>query len=353
MTESVGHWAGTVAISALVALVVSTSLVWWLLRNARWLGLFDEPNHRSLHERVVPRSGGVGVLVAIVSGWGSIALVSVVVPSGWWMIVVGLMAVAGVSLLDDLRNVQPLARMSVHLFAGMFLVLAGLALPTLQLPGFVVHLGPVLSSVLTLLFISWFINLFNFMDGMDGLAGGMAFFGFTALAVLGVIGGEYTFACACGAVAGAAVGFLFFNFPPAQIFLGDVGSAPLGYLSGSFVVWADYSGVAPLWVGVMIFAPFFLDASVTLLRRLRRRERVWEAHRSHYYQRSVRAGSSQQRTVLAEYALMAGCGVTAVLVLEAPAIVQWFVIGGWSVVFMLCALHVHIRERIADEARAG
>lgn len=348
MTDGAGHEIGAVWAAAVVALVVSALLVWLLARNGRWLGLVDEPNHRSLHERVTPRSGGLGVLLAIICAWGATAAIKVTLPSGFTLIVVALLAVSAVSLVDDLRDVSPMPRLGVHLFAGISPVLGGFALEAIHLPGVALSVGPALGGVLTLLFIGWFINLFNFMDGMDGFAGGMAMFGFATLSILGMSAGEFGFAAACAAVAGAAAGFLLFNFPPARIFLGDVGSAPLGCLVGVLAVWADYSGVAPLWISVMIFAPFFLDATVTLFRRLMRRERVWEAHRSHYYQRSVQAGWSHRRTVLREYLLMAGSAATAVLVIDAAVLHQWAAVGAWLLVYVLCAINVHAREQRAS-----
>lgn len=324
--------------------VVAVIAVYWTMRRAASWGLVDEANHRSLHSGRKPRAGGIGVLLAIVSGWVLAAWFGYP-PANRLILFVAMGAVAVVSFLDDLWDMPPLPRVTVHLLAGLSLLAGGFGLGTLAVPGASVVLGSVASGILTVLFVVWFINLYNFMDGMDGFAGGMTLFGFGALAVLGSMASEPSFATAAGVVAAAAAGFLLFNFPPARVFLGDVGSAPLGFLVATFGLWADAAEIAPIWVTVMVFSPFFLDATVTAGRRVLRRERFWEAHKSHYYQRSVQAGWSHRQTVLAEYALMLGCGVSAILVVSAEVWVQWAAIVGWLLVYLGCVLGVHSRER--------
>jgi UDP-N-acetylmuramyl pentapeptide phosphotransferase/UDP-N-acetylglucosamine-1-phosphate transferase len=154
-------------------------------------------------------------------------------------------------------------------------------------------------------------NLYNFMDGSDGLAGGMALFGFGFYGVAAAWAGDPSFALLCLSVAGAALGFLFFNFPPARIFMGDCGSVPLGFLAAALGVIGWHNHYWPAWFPALVFSPFVVDASVTLVRRGSRGERVWRAHRSHYYQRLVQAGWGHRNTGLMEYALMIVCGLAA------------------------------------------
>ena len=140
--------------------------------------------------------------------------------------------------------------------------------------------------------IAWATNAYNFMDGADALAGTMAVIGFGAYATAFALAGLTAEAMACAAVVGGAAGFLGINRPPARIFMGDVGSIPLGFLAGGLGWYGAETGVWPGWFGPLVFAPFLLDATLTLLRRALRGERVWEAHREHLYQRMVRAGMS-------------------------------------------------------------
>ncbi len=144
--------------------------------------------------------------------------------------------------------------------------------------------------------------------------------------------GATLFAGTCWIIAASALGFLVWNFPPARIFMGDAGSSTLGFLVAACSLWADQQHIAPLWVSILVFSPFIVDATVTLIRRLFRGEAVWKAHRSHYYQRLALAGWGHRRTVIWEYALMVACGTTAILVVRvdqgAPWV--WAVLAGWA-----------------------
>ena len=202
---------------------------------------------------------------------------------------------------------------------------------SLMLPGLTLHLPAWVAIPFTSLFTVWMINLYNFMDGMDGFAGGMAVIGFSTLAWLGWA--DSGFATFCLIVAAASTGFLIHNFPPAKIFLGDTGSTALGFLAASCSLWGASAGLFPFWVALLVFSPFIADATVTLLRRLLRGEKVWEAHRSHYYQRLVLLGWGHRRTVLAEYALMLACAGSALLAVRLPPVGQISLAMAWGLIY--------------------
>jgi UDP-N-acetylmuramyl pentapeptide phosphotransferase/UDP-N-acetylglucosamine-1-phosphate transferase len=151
------------------------------------------------------------------------------------------------------------------------------------------------------------------MDGADGLAGGMALAGFGAYAIAASQAGLPAIAALSAAVAAASAAFLLFNFAPARIFMGDVGSVPLGFLAGALGILGWRAGGWPLWFPMLVFAPFACDATLTLLKRALRRERLSQAHREHYYQRLVRMGFGHRGTAWIEYAAMAGCAGLALL----------------------------------------
>jgi UDP-N-acetylmuramyl pentapeptide phosphotransferase/UDP-N-acetylglucosamine-1-phosphate transferase len=182
------------------------------------------------------------------------------------------------------------------------------------------------------------------MDGMDGFAGGMALIGFGTFGVFGLLDGHLLFATVSLSLAAAAAGFLLFNFPPARIFMGDTGSATLGLLAGGLSLWGAREGLFPFWAALVVFSPFIVDATVTLLRRLLRRERVWQAHKTHYYQRLVQSGWGHRRTVLAEYALMAACSGSVLLARGADPMGQWALIGAWTAVYLVLMAGVHAVE---------
>ena len=312
----------------------------WLCRRfidpASRFHVLDHPDHRSLHQQAMPRSGGVAILVALLAGWwlgvagNAVPLLQVII----WMS--GGAAVLGIlGVWDDLYDLSPWKRLPVQVLVALLMILAGFSLHYLRLPGLQWPLPSVLGPVFSFLLFLWMTNLYNFMDGMDGFAGGMTVIGFGTLALLGQLAGDGSYTFLALVVAGAAAGFLRFNFPPARIFMGDAGAPVLGFLAAGFLVWADREGLFPLWIGLLVFAPFVVDATYTLVRRLLRGEPVWKPHCDHLYQKLVRSGWSHRRTVLWAYLLMLACALSALVALDASVAVQWGVLSGWAILFLL------------------
>jgi UDP-N-acetylmuramyl pentapeptide phosphotransferase/UDP-N-acetylglucosamine-1-phosphate transferase len=339
----------TVFIGAIAAFLVSAGVTHVLCRLGTRFTVLDHPNERSLHTRPVPRGGGLAIVLAAV-------LTSAVVscftrlPSEFFVLGAAGLAVAVISFIDDQRALNATIRIATHIFAAAVVVYAGYRLPHDLLPGYtLVPTGPV-SIAVTMLFVVWMTNLYNFMDGMDGFAGGMAVFGFGGLAIFGALADHVAFAFASAIVAAAAGGFLLFNFPPARIFMGDVGSALLGFLAAAFTLWGGRDGVVPFWAALLLFSPFIVDATYTILRRGARRERIWEAHRSHIYQRLVQCGWGHRKTVLAEYVLMAACLLTALWAARRALVIQQLVIATWAIVYATLIVAVARYERQLNEA---
>jgi UDP-N-acetylmuramyl pentapeptide phosphotransferase/UDP-N-acetylglucosamine-1-phosphate transferase len=189
------------------------------------------------------------------------------------------------------------------------------------------------------------------MDGADGVAGGMSVIGFGAYAIAAAVTGHWELAGLCTAVAAASLAFLLHNFHPARIFLGDVGSIPLGFLAAALgiVGWRDDAW--PLWFPVLVFGPFNADATVTLLKRLLRREKVWRAHRDHYYQRIVRMGMGHRAAALIGYVVMLFCAGTALVGRGQPPAIQAMAFAGASAALAAVAAWVDLRwARFADLA---
>ncbi len=307
-------------------------------------GMVDEPNDRSLHTGAIPRTGGIALQAGLAAA-GLLAVSTGLRPTGagvW--ILLALLPVAAISLLDDGGGVRPRYRLAAHLAAGVFMVAGGLSWARLDLPGVTLNLGAMPSGCLTLLLVVWMVNLYNFMDGMDGLAGGMAVWGFGALATLGWRGGELDYALACASIAAAAGGFLTANYPPARLFLGDLGSTMLGLLAAALALQGSALGLFPLWVAGLAFSPFIIDATTTLVRRALRGAPLWQAHRSHHYQRLVLAGWSHRRVMLRAWALMAACAACAV---AAPSLTppdQWLLLAGWAGIYVLIGYRVRLVE---------
>ncbi len=285
MTDLLASAAAAALLSAIfVRLLATHGLAGWAM---------DKPNDRSLHETPVPRTGGLGLFAAASVVWAIFAGGALY----------GAVALAGLllapSLLDDVFHLSAGARLTAQAAAALcFLAMGG---------------APLVLWPLLLLTILWMTNLYNFMDGSDGLAGGMAVFGFAGYAVLAELSGARDIALVSGVVAGAALGFLLWNFHPAIVFLGDGGSVPLGFLAAAVGIAGWERGVWPPSLPPLLFAPFILDATLTLLRRLIAGEKITKAHRTHLYQRLIRSGLGHARVALMAYALMAALLIAAIL----------------------------------------
>ncbi len=315
-----------------VAFLLSAWLTRRLLDPASPFVILDHPNDRSLHEYPTPRVGGLAILTSALLA-GSAATLAMAATAPFGAVLVGTVAIAGVSILDDRTHVPAFYRLAVHLAAAALTAAVMLEPLLLQLPPLFRGLGAGVVLGLGILAIAWMINLYNFMDGMDGFAGGMAVIGFSTLALFGWMAGDPLYVVINLVVAGAAAGFLLYNFPPARIFMGDVGSSVLGYWAAFSSLLGISGGLFPAWVPILLFAPFIADATVTLLNRLFRGEAVWRAHRTHYYQRLVLLGWGHRRTVLLEYGLMFACAASAVLGSRLEAMGQWLLLGMWILAY--------------------
>jgi UDP-N-acetylmuramyl pentapeptide phosphotransferase/UDP-N-acetylglucosamine-1-phosphate transferase len=344
----------------LAAIVGSFSwwITGWLASTGSPIVSLDHPNERSLHHMPTPRTGGVavmgalylGVLIFGLLGWtrsSSDESMPMLDSTGWSiLLIIGVISI--VSFLDDRRGLPIAVRFGVHVLAAVFLVIGSrLVLPSIAVPmlGFI-KLGWV-AAPFTVLFLVWMANLYNFMDGMDGFAGGMTVIGFGLLGYLGWQAHHPVISLIATLQSAAAAGFLVHNFPPAKIFMGDVGSVSAGFLAAALIVLGCRDGVFDLWVPLIVFSPFILDATVTLAQRAFHKEKVWEAHRDHYYQRLVLSGWGHRRTVLAEYGVMTLCGALALFYQYASEEWRLVVLGAWGIVFLYFALAVRgLEQRI-------
>lgn len=284
----------------IVAAMVTVLLTAVILHRRLGNGAMDVPNERSLHQKPIPRIGGVALMAGVLSGW------SLMFDELTWWLVVPVLGLFTVSLLDDFYSLSVKKRLPTHLLAAAVLVLGS---------GMFSEHGWVV-SLLVLLLTVWMTNLYNFMDGSDGLAGGMALFGFIFYGLAAMAAHNDALAMLNFAIAAAALGFLFSNFHPARIFMGDAGSIPLGFLAAGMGLWGWQSGNWPAWFPVLVFSPFIVDASVTLMRRALRGVKITEAHREHYYQRAIQMGWGHRNVALLEYGLMLTVGVSALSELD-------------------------------------
>lgn len=281
--------------------VASWAMTGWLRQYALKRQMVDVPNARSSHRVATPRGGGGAIVVAT-----TVAL-------GWWAWATGSMALAGalvgglmvaaIGFVDDHRPVPAAARLVGHTLA------AALAVWVLGVPG-------IAGALLAVFFVTWLINLTNFMDGIDGIAGVQTLTVCAAAAALSQVvapaSGLWMEPAALGA---ASIGFLIWNWPPARVFMGDVGSGYAGFMVAVLTLRAAL--VAPVlgWCWLILSGVFIVDATLTLARRIARRDRVFQAHRSHAYQHLALAWGHRPVTLLV--AAINVCWLTPVAALVA------------------------------------
>jgi UDP-N-acetylmuramyl pentapeptide phosphotransferase/UDP-N-acetylglucosamine-1-phosphate transferase len=291
-------WPAAVAVATGLLTCLATRVLIPILAHRE---ILDRPNERSSHQVATPRGGGIAVIGSILLAWVVLTRAELVPPEVFG-IALGAVLLAAVSWLDDLRGLSPVVRLLAQAAAvaiGVF------ALPGPQDPFHLAAIG---------LFWIWWINLFNFMDGIDGLAGAEAAAIGTGLLLFASVGAgaDPALQALAAAVTGAAVGFLVWNWSPARIFLGDVGSAPLGYILGFLLL--DLAARGHWKIALILPLYFLADATITLARRLLRGERVWQAHREHFYQQAVRRGlghAAVVKRVIATDLMLVGCGWAA------------------------------------------
>jgi Fuc2NAc and GlcNAc transferase len=253
------------------------------------ISLLDLPNQRSSHSIPTPRGGGLGIVGAFLAGLLYLLSADVIEIDRYTVsLLAGSLLVAGIGFWDDLRPLPAHYRFAVHLLAAALLVRAGLAQGYSAGAAGLALLPQFLAGLLLVLAVVWSLNLFNFMDGVDGLAGmeGGFLAGAGTLLLFMQSGGAEGMILL--ALAGACLGFLIWNWPPARIFMGDVGSGFLGFvLAGLALQTSVFSGALPIYCWLILPAVFVADATITLLRRLLRGEQWYAAHRSHAYQQAA------------------------------------------------------------------
>jgi Fuc2NAc and GlcNAc transferase len=283
-----------------IGVLVASALLTGVVRKAAIArGILDVPNRRSSHTTATPRGGGLAIVLAATVGLVSLAAGGLIGTNMLAVLIGGGLAVALVGLVDDRNAMPPGFRLLVHFLAAVWAVSWLGGVPAIALHHQTLQLGW-MGVVVAVLGVVWVLNLFNFMDGIDGLATSEAVFIAGGAALLGGLVEnpatvpvlELMFVAAC-------CGFLLWNWPPAKIFLGDVGSGYLGYVIGVLALAATRESPAAPWMWLILGGVFFVDATVTLVRRALRGERIYEAHRSHGYQWLARRWGSHRRVTVA------------------------------------------------------
>ena len=262
--------------------------------------MLDVPNARSSHTRPTPRGGGLGIVIGVLVGAWSLFLFRIISMPIREIAALTLCGgiVALIGWLDDIHRLPYRIRLIVQAITSTIIISAVGYYHTITVL-FIgdIHL-PLIGILFTFLWIVGLTNAYNFMDGIDGIAGGQALIAGLGWAIVGYVSGV-TFVCLIGVLlAATSLGFLFHNWPPARIFMGDVGSAFIGFILAVLPIMAGQRDPRIMIAGVLLVWPFIFDTSFTLARRMIRKENIFEAHRSHIYQRLVIAGYSHRFVTL-------------------------------------------------------
>jgi len=310
-------------LSIVIAFITVLALLLILLKTQLINLALDKPNARSLHQNIIPRTGGLALMLGVLTAWFFLGI------HAYWLLLT--FVLVAVSLVDDMRGLSVRWRLLAQVLVSgifVFLFLQGLAL---------------FWQVIICLGLVWVINLYNFMDGSDGLAGGMGVFGFSTFALAAYQAGFLQLSLMCACIAVASLAFLIFNFQPAKIFMGDAGSISLGFLAGAIGLYGWQHHVWPIWFLFVVFSPFIVDASITLIKRLLNGEKIWQAHRSHYYQRLIQMGWSHRKTALYEYFTMFSAATSALYMLKNNSHQVFVGLGLCVIIYSLIALFVDYR----------
>ncbi len=280
------------------AFFVSALLTALIRRYAVTRRLLDIPNQRSMHVRPTPRAGGLAILLTFTSGLAFLFAIRLITLRDFAAILGASILVAGVGFWDDYVPLSARTRLLAHSAAALVMIWWQGSAPPLNLGVFVWEWG-FWGKAIIFLGLVWLINLNNFMDGIDGLAASEAVFVSIASGVL-LYAGRYTgLASISWILGGASAGFLIWNWPPAKIFMGDVGSGFIGLIFGVIILAAMKLSAGNAWIWVILLGVFITDASVTLCTRILHGRRWNEAHRSHAYQKAaLRWGHLQVTTAV-------------------------------------------------------
>ncbi len=287
--------------------VITAALSWYAVKHLIAMliqrNIVDTPNDRTLHHGIIPRGGGLAIIALLVLATLVVGFISGRVAM-FFAISISLLAWSSLSWLDDQFDLSPRRRWLIQCVFAVLSVITFGAVDIIHLSSERYLVLPLLGAAFSVVGVLWLVNLYNFMDGMDGLAAAQTIIASATLSFWFWQYGDQGLAIICLVLAAASYGFLLWNWHPAKIFMGDVGSITIGAFFSTILLIAVSRYDFPVISFILLFAVFVADASVTILRRLFRREKIWLPHRSHYYQRLANMGFSHSKIVIGLIILM-------------------------------------------------
>ena len=283
-----------IMLAAFVTFIASLVGVYFYTKIAFKKGIISNPNYRTLHEKPMPRGGGVVFASSFIIGLFLFWYFGSISTSLFLILGIGGLAAAFSGFLDDIKNLRASRKLILQLLLSSWVVYLLGGGPLL----FITYINSFVLILLTIIFLTWIINAYNFMDGIDGMATSGAIFVFgTMLLVLFLTSSNVSLIIVFILLLSSVGAFMFFNWPPATIFMGDSGSIFLGYTFGSLILITIESGDISVWSWLIVFSYFFADTTVTQVMRLILVKKWYLAHRSHAYQNLARITQSHLKIV--------------------------------------------------------
>lgn len=305
-------------IFALVLVLLSWAVTWLMLRK---VSIMDIPNERSSHDIPIPRGGGIAIVITFLVGVIAIAIFADdahIDKRFFWGFLVSTLVMAAISYYDDMKSYPFQIKLVTHMLAVLLVLAAGIVVDKLSIPPYgMVELGWI-GYLITFVWLLGLSNAYNFMDGIDGLAASTAVIVCAFFAWITFHQGSHFIYIVCYSILAGAAGFLYWNRPPAKIFMGDVGSVFLGFVFACMAIIAaryDMSHTSFLVMPLLLFH-FIFDTVFTMSRRAVARENITQPHRSHLYQLLVRMGMSHKSVSVLYGVLAVVQGFAAIYMLE-------------------------------------
>lgn len=330
-----------IAAGIISGFALAYTLTGFVRKYAIHINMLDTPNARTLHQGLVPRGGGLSIVITMLLALFLLWLAWPLPVVPYLFATVLILGVLG--WLDDRLGLNPFVKMGVQLAVALIVVTYIGILHEVEIAGYLFSFGAA-AAILTVLWLVGLTNVYNFMDGIDGIAAS-----YTAV-IAGVMGIWFVtdqnsaLALFCYVIMAAALGFLIWNWMPARIFMGDVGSVTLGGVFAVLAIIGHNSHDVPITAYMTLLGVFLFDTVVTILRRLFQGKAIWQPHREHFYQRAVAMGFSHAQVTVAV--------VIITLILAALASLEKFRVGPiglWPVLALILltstALAIHVVEK--------
>ncbi|QDP41602.1 glycosyltransferase family 4 protein [Radiobacillus deserti] len=300
-----------IVISSFIALLASLLLTKPVKQLAIKIGAMDIPDHRKIHKNPTPRLGGLAIFFGVVAG----LLYLRPEMNSFLAICIGSLIIIATGILDDKYQLKPLMKMGGQLTATIILIYSGLIIEKITLPFFgLVHLSPTFSVIITILWVVGITNAINLIDGLDGLASGVTTIALVSIMVMAILDGQIAVVGLCAILIGSNLGFLYHNFHPAKIYMGDTGSMFLGFtvavisILGLFKNVTLFSFILPI---IVLAVPIF-DTLFAIVRRWYNGENIMMPDKHHIHYQLLNAGFSHRATVLMIYGFSAVFGILAI-----------------------------------------